>query len=87
MLKPSGSIFVNLGDKYAGAGPDRHHTQPLTDGKATVSQRPAPEVEFRRSIQFGTPQKSLLGLPWRYALACTDDLGLILRRDIIWQQG
>ena len=28
--------------------------------------------------------KSLLGLPWRYALACMDELGLILRRDIIW---
>jgi DNA modification methylase len=86
VLKPSGSIFVNLGDKYAGAGPDRRHTQPLTDGEATVPQRPAPEVEFRRSIQFGTPQKSLMGLPWRYALACMDDLGLILRRDIIWSK-
>ena len=32
------------------------------------------------------PQKSLLGLPWRYALACMDDLGLILRRDIIWSK-
>ena len=30
--------------------------------------------------------KSLLGLPWRYALACMDDLGLILRRDIIWSK-
>ena len=29
------------------------------------------------------PPKSLLGLPWRYALACTDQLGLILRRDIM----
>ena len=32
------------------------------------------------------PQKSLLGLPWRYALACMDELGLILRRDIIWSK-
>lgn len=30
--------------------------------------------------------KSLLGLPWRYALGCIDDLGLILRRDIIWHK-
>jgi hypothetical protein len=30
------------------------------------------------------PTKSLLGLPWRYALACMDDLGLILRAEIIW---
>ena len=32
------------------------------------------------------PPKSLLGLPWRYALACMDELGLILRRDIIWSK-
>ena len=30
------------------------------------------------------PQKSLLGLPWRYALACMDELGLILRAEIVW---
>jgi DNA modification methylase len=54
VLKPSGSLFVNLGDKYAG-----------TYGGTA---RP----------------KSLLGLPWRYAVACMDKLGLILRAEIIW---
>lgn len=28
--------------------------------------------------------KSLMGLPWRYALRCIDDLGLILRAEVIW---
>ena len=46
VLKPTGSIFVNLGDRYAA--------------------------------------KSLMGLPWRYAHACTDRLGLTLRAEIIW---
>lgn len=46
VLKPTGSIFVNLGDKYAA--------------------------------------KSLLGLPWRYANAVTDRLGLLLRAEIVW---
>ena len=48
VLKPTGSIFVNLGDSYAA--------------------------------------KSLLGNPWRYALRCIDDLGLILRAEIIWDK-
>jgi DNA modification methylase len=48
-LKPSGSIWVNLGDKYG-------------------------------------PGKSLLGLPWRYALRCVDDLGLVLRAEVIWSK-
>jgi hypothetical protein len=47
-LKPSGSLWVNLGDKYA--------------------------------------QKSLVGLPWRYALRCTDELGLTLRAEVIWSK-
>ena len=32
------------------------------------------------------PPKSLMGLPWRYAFAVQDELGLILRRDIVWQK-
>lgn len=49
VLKPTGSLWINLGDKYA-------------------------------------PTKSLLGLPWRYALACIDDLGLILRAEVVWSK-
>jgi hypothetical protein len=32
------------------------------------------------------PRKSLIGIPWRYALACIDDLGLILRAEVIWSK-
>src|SRR5690606_17401085 len=27
-----------------------------------------------------------MGLPWRYALACVDQLGLILRAEIVWSK-
>jgi DNA modification methylase len=30
--------------------------------------------------------KSLTGLPWRYALRCIDELGLILRAEVIWDK-
>jgi len=46
VLAPTGSIWVNLGDKYH--------------------------------------DKSLLGLPWRYAIRCLDELGLILRAEVVW---
>jgi site-specific DNA-methyltransferase (cytosine-N4-specific) len=49
VIKPTGSIWVNLGDKYGS-------------------------------------QKSLIGLPWRYALRCIDELGLILRAEVIWSK-
>jgi hypothetical protein len=28
--------------------------------------------------------KTLIGLPWRYAIRCIDELGLILRAEIVW---
>lgn len=58
VLKPSGSIWVNLGDKYSGAG---------------------------RGLETA-PAKSLIGIPWRYAIRCIDDLGLILRAEVIWSK-
>jgi DNA modification methylase len=81
VLKPSGSLFVNLGDKYSGA-------QQQTNGpmvKAHPSSISSAE-HYRRMHprNTGVPAKSLLGLPWRYALAVTDQLGLILRSEIIW---
>jgi hypothetical protein len=35
---------------------------------------------------FGLKPKSLIGIPWRYALRCIDDLGLILRAEVIWSK-
>jgi len=64
VIKPGGSIFVNLGDKYAAranAGPSR-----AVSGRQDRAEcRPPhpPVTSFARD-------KSLLGLPWRYALRC-----------------
>jgi DNA modification methylase len=80
VLKPSGSLFVNLGDKYASGGRgtydrnDKGINGHLGTGERGGALRP----------QDGFPEKCLLGLPWRYALAVTDQLGLILRAEIIW---
>jgi DNA modification methylase len=63
VLKPSGSVFVNLGDKYSGAQSQNFGGV----GRAGKS-----------------PNKSLMGIPWRYAIRCIDDLGLILRAEMIW---
>lgn len=35
---------------------------------------------------WGVAAKSLMGLPWRYAIGCIDRLGLILRAEVIWQK-
>src|SRR5215468_10756815 len=72
VLKPSGSMFINLGDKYG-------------RGTRTTMNGTAPKNHLGPERVAATGHdKSLLGLPWRYALACTDQLGLILRAEIIW---
>ena len=88
VLKPSGSIFVNLGDKYnsaasggrgkslAAVSAERYRGGGHSSGKARRATEAVPNY----------PSKSLLGLPWRYALGCVDELGLILRAEIIWSK-
>jgi len=81
VLKPSGSIFVNLGDKYSG-GASGEQSGLLSHPSHTRGGMQPHSVKVKPVT--GARPKSLLGLPWRYALACMDQLGLILRRDIIW---
>jgi DNA modification methylase len=87
VVKPSGSIWVNLGDKYAGGG-----------GQWEKDERPDPNgLRSSRSTggirgtsaggkTYGLRPKSLIGIPWRYALRCIDELGLILRAEVIWSK-
>jgi site-specific DNA-methyltransferase (cytosine-N4-specific) len=87
VLKPSGSIFVNLGDKYAGNGKagisnNGRGSSSLGGGVPVRSDDVA--LGSGRAISTQVRPKSLIGVPWRYALRCIDDLGLILRAEIIW---
>ena len=77
VLKPSGSIFVNLGDKYSGAQSQNFGGV----GRAGKSSETWKRTDPKRT---GIPNKSLMGIPWRYAIRCIDDLGLILRAEMIW---
>lgn len=78
VLKPEGSIFVDLGDKYdSGTSTPRVNPGTVKDGTGQGWHQGTPRATTGRP-------KSLLGLPWRYALACMDDLGLILRAEIVW---
>lgn len=85
VLKPGGSLFVNLGDKYSTYTGANWGNGRSLDGYRGTAKVPhggpvnAPQV-------YGIPYKSLMGLPWRYALGCVDDLGLILRAEVIWDK-
>lgn len=81
VLKPTGSIWVNLGDKYGrpGGGADRNPRSLAGAGRGTTER-------MRTATDGGGRDKCLMGLPWRYALRCIDDLGLILRAEVIWSK-
>lgn len=91
VLKPSGSIFVNLGDKYvarsAGLAKCEGQIGSRAGARDANSRRPpAYRVAREGHVQGALRDKSLMGLPWRYAIRCMDELGLILRAEIVWSK-
>lgn len=85
VLRDDGTLWLNLGDSYAGSGKGRMadgssaRTGKLqTSSKGTISGK-----IFKESS--GLPAKNLVGIPWRVAFALQDD-GWILRQDIIWHK-
>lgn len=82
VLKPDGSLFVVLGDRYSGYANGQGKGRNIGGGgrgAATV-----PDGPVSAPSAWGVPSKSLMGLPWRYAAGCIGELGLILRAEIIW---
>jgi DNA modification methylase len=85
VLKPTGSIWVNLGDKYSRGSRPKAQPDQFRDG-ADITYLDPKYLKDMTPESTGIPGKSLLGIPWRYALACIDDLGLILRAEVIWSK-
>ena len=85
VLRPEGSIWINLGDRYAGNG-----TAPRTFASTGVDPgtfRQGARGGNRRSRPQavpGIPPKSLIGVPWRFAIRAIDELGLTLRGEVVW---
>lgn len=77
VLKPSGAVFLNLGDTYYNAKgrphgvDDKHRRRRMSVLRAVDGPG------------LGLPRKSLIGIPWRVALAL-QDAGWTLRSDIVW---
>lgn len=69
VLKPTGSLWVNLGDKYNSAASGQN----LKDAAGKDGRGPKRYDGGRGTTAVGIREKSLLGLPWRYALGCIDE--------------
>jgi DNA modification methylase len=76
VLADDGTLWVNLGDSYAGSG----------KGGQSAQKRSAnwqPEYANKGLVPDGLKAKDLVGIPWRFAFAM-QDRGWYLRQDIIW---
>ena len=85
VMTPDGVLWLNLSDSYTGSnkgrGSGRNKYTNTGHGKAAAGEELyAPPVP----IPPGLKRKSLLGIPWRTALALQQD-GWIIRHDVIWQ--
>lgn len=80
VLADDGTLWLNLGDSYAGSGQNSGSTlESLTE-----KQRSNAGCRFERlPIPDGLKRKDLIGIPWRVAFALQAD-GWYLRQDIIW---
>jgi DNA modification methylase len=81
VLRREGVLFLNIGDTYYSAKGQPHGND------ARQSRR-----RFSRTVLravdgpgLGVPRKSLIGIPWRVALALQAD-GWTLRADVLWRK-
>ena len=83
VLKPTGTVWMNLGDVYAQSGASGG-SSPVGPRKTRQTDRTA-QLKIGGMMGFGLKPKNLFGMPWRVAFALQAD-GWYLRSDIIWSK-
>lgn len=85
VLKPKGTLWLNLGDSYAAGGKRRSNEQACR--KSTLGGK-ANQIACKdqpNKIVEGLKPKDLIGVPWAVAFALRAS-GWYLRQDIIWHK-
>lgn len=83
VLRDDGTLWLNLGDTYARSpSKGRHAAGQSGKHEGAVAKGGARASGF---VSANCPEKSLIGVPWRVALALMDD-GWVLRNEVIWHK-
>ncbi len=85
VLKDDGTLWVNIGDSYAGSGKGRNADGSHQEGGKQGTSRGTVEGEIFKTITPDCKPKDLIGIPWMLAFALRAD-GWYLRQDIIWSK-
>jgi len=91
VMKPTGTLWINIGDSYASNGGMRMpHKDSIGDKynqsrNRTKYSKAGGNFELQDTTKFGIGLKNLLGIPWRLAFALQNE-GWIVRSEIIWNK-
>ena len=77
VLKPEGTLWVNIGDSYNGNKKGNTETN--------KNKKVAESSHFEKKIWKECKQKDLIGIPWMLAFSLRNE-GWYLRQDIIWNK-
>jgi DNA modification methylase len=88
VLKEDGTLWLNIGDSYAGSGKGRNGDGTVNvdpNSKQATSRGTTEGIvrSMKNRSHDGLKPKDLIGIPWRVAFALQAD-GWYLRQDIIW---
>jgi DNA modification methylase len=81
VLKPSGTLFLNLGDTYY-SGKGKSHGKDPKSSKRRFGLR---AVDKSGGLGIGLKPKTVIGIPWRVALKMSEN-DWVLRSPIIWHR-
>lgn len=81
VLKPTGTLFLNIGDTYY-SGKGKSHGVDKKSSKRRFGLR---AVDKSGGLGIGLQRKSIIGIPWRVAIKMCQ-YGWVLRSPIIWHR-
>ena len=85
VLHDDGTLWLNMGDTYAGSGMGAAN-YPNKTGEKQTTNKGSISTTGRAGLRFdGIKPKDLMGMPWMLAFALRAD-GWYLRQDIIWEK-
>lgn len=87
VLKDDGTLWLNIGDSYAGSGKGRNKDGSFNEKADHIQSTGQRNSLISRTLSAadGYKRKDLIGIPWLLAFALRSD-GWYLRADIIWQK-
>ena len=71
VLKPEGTVWLNIGDSYVGSRKGKMGDGSATGGKMQRKNKGSMQGRLNKSKAIGLKPKDIMGVPWRLALCIT----------------